>query len=92
MNPWVVAALLLVVTWVVIAGIPGSPVKGMNRVILAGGCAVIALGYYLLSQGPANNPLSLTWAPVLLVLGYCALIPIALLRRQSDDGASKKDR
>lgn len=37
------------------------------------GLAVISLGYYLLSQG------SVTWAPVLLVVGYVALLPAAII-------------
>lgn len=37
------------------------------------GVAVISLGYYLLSQG------SITWAPVLLVVGYVALLPAAII-------------
>lgn len=39
-----------------------------------GGLAAIALGYYLLGQG------SITMAPVLLVLGYVVLLPLAIIR------------
>jgi len=85
MHTWGIAALLLLVTWLVLAGIPGSPVKGLNRVILGVGCIVTVLGFFLLAQGPADNPLSRTWAAIFLVLGYCAIIPLALLRRQSDN-------
>lgn len=90
MYTWIVAALLLVVAWIVLAGLPGSPVRGTNRLILGVGCLVIVLGYFLLSQGPPENPLSLTWGPLLLVIGYCALIPVALLRRQTSSAPSKK--
>ena len=38
------------------------------------GLATIAAGYYLLSQG------SITAAPVLLVLGYVVLLPLAIVR------------
>ena len=37
------------------------------------GLAVIAAGYYLLAQG------SITMAPVLLVLGYAVLLPLAII-------------
>ena len=87
MPTWGVIAILMTVAWVVLALIPGAPVKGSNRVILGVGSVIIMLGFYLLSFGPASNPLSLTWAPVLLVAGYCALIPVALLRRQTDTEA-----
>lgn len=41
--------------------------------------AAILIGYVCLSQPPVDGFLSLTLAPILLVLGYCVLIPIALL-------------
>jgi uncharacterized membrane protein HdeD (DUF308 family) len=51
------------------------------------GLATIVLGYIILSIPPADGFLSLTLAPVLLVVGYCVLIPIAILIR--DDGSSR---
>jgi len=39
----------------------------------------IAAGHLCLSLPPVDNPVALTLAPFLLVLGYCALIPLALL-------------
>jgi hypothetical protein len=47
----------------------------LNSVLLGVGVAVLAGGYMSLSKG------SLTLAPVLLVAGYCVLIPAALLVR-----------
>jgi hypothetical protein len=90
MPTWAVAAALMLVTWVVLAGLPGSPVRGMNRIILGVGSIVIIVGYLLLSQGPANNPLSLTWAPIVLVVGYLVLLPIALLRRQAPGSTERE--
>ncbi len=49
--------------------------------------AVLTIGYILLAQGPVNNPLSLSIAPLLLVGGYCVLIPAAILLK--DDGRTK---
>ena len=40
---------------------------------------VIVLGYIILSIGKANSFTSLTLGPVILVIGYLAAIPIALL-------------
>ena len=48
---------------------------GLNSLMLGLGIAVIAIGYVSLSRG------SITLAPVLLVLGYCVLIPASLLIR-----------
>ena len=51
---------------------------GMQNTVLLGlGVAVLTAGYVSLSRG------SLTLAPVLLVAGYCVLIPASLLVRGS---------
>ena len=46
-----------------------------NSVLLLAGVAVLVAGYLSLSKG------STTLAPVLLVTGYCVLIPASLLVR-----------
>ena len=45
----------------------------INLWFAVAGLATIAAGYYLLSQG------SITMAPVLLVLGYAVLLPLAII-------------
>ncbi len=47
----------------------------LNSVLLALGVVVLGVGYVALSRG------STTFAPVLLVLGYCGLVPASLLLR-----------
>jgi hypothetical protein len=47
----------------------------LNTLVLGVGIAMLVAGYVALSKG------STTLAPVLLVLGYCGLIPTALLIR-----------
>ena len=49
------------------------------------GLATIALGYVFLSLPPVDGFMSLTLAPLLLVLGYCVFIPIALLSGNKED-------
>jgi drug/metabolite transporter (DMT)-like permease len=49
--------------------------SGINTVVLGLGIAVLVAGYVTLSRG------SISLAPVLLVLGYCVLIPASLLIR-----------
>ena len=44
-----------------------------NIGLFGAGLASVALGYVLLSQG------SVTLAPILLVAGYCVLIPLAFI-------------
>jgi len=52
-----------------------------NYILFAVGVGVIILGYLSMLQGPYNSFLSLKLSPILLVLGYCVLIPIAILKR-----------
>jgi len=56
---------------------------GLNTALLGLGVAVLVAGYVSLSRG------SLTLAPVLLVTGYCALIPAALLVRGNDSNVGE---
>jgi hypothetical protein len=52
---------------------PSIQLKPKNWILLGVGIAIIIAGYILLSQG------SITFAPILLVTGYCVLVPIAIL-------------
>jgi hypothetical protein len=45
----------------------------INLVLGVAGLLALALGYMLLSQG------SITMAPILLVVGYVVLVPLALI-------------
>jgi hypothetical protein len=45
-----------------------------NALFAVAAAATIGLGYWLLSQG------SITAAPILLVIGYVVLAPLAILR------------
>ena len=55
--------------------IQGPSFTRKNYVLLGVALAVIALGFVLLGQG------SITLAPVLLVIGYLVLVPIAIMKR-----------
>ena len=63
------------------------PFTRKNWTLAAAGLAVILLGYVFLCIPPAEGFFSLTLAPVLLVVGYCVLIPMAILVR--DQSASE---
>ncbi|MBU0508263.1 hypothetical protein KKH27_05450 [bacterium] len=45
------------------------------------GLAVVILGFICLAQPPAEGFLSLTLAPILMVLGYCVIFPYAIMAR-----------
>ena len=52
---------------------PSLQFSAVNGALAAAGLASIALGYTLLGQG------SITAAPLLLVLGYVVLLPLAII-------------
>ncbi len=57
---------------------PGAPAVAFSRInaiYLGGGAVAIGLGFYLLAQG------SMVLAPILLVLGYCVLLPIGIIKK-----------
>lgn len=66
------------------------PLHKKNFMIMGIGIGVILLGYALMATGisdePAtvdgtwNNPLAVTVAPLLLIIGYCVIIPYAILK------------
>ncbi len=47
--------------------------SAINGILGAAGILTVSLGYFLLSQG------SITAAPLLLVLGYVVLLPLAII-------------
>jgi uncharacterized membrane protein len=65
----------------------GSLVLGRRNVLLlVAGIVVVMIGYLFLGKG------SITAAPVLLVLGYCVIIPLSIiLWVKKPDGEGKPD-
>jgi hypothetical protein len=63
--------------------IGGLPFTKTNYQILGAGILCIILGYVALGQDPWDGTMPLVVAPLLLVLGYCILIPIGILFRKN---------
>ena len=50
--------------------------------MIGAGIGVIVVGFVLLATGMStswDNPLAVSVAPVVLVIGYCVVIPIAIM-------------
>ncbi len=60
------------------------PFGRKNYLVFVLGILVIVLGYILLGYG------SITLAPILLVLGYCVIIPISIMIRDKKEEPSEK--
>ncbi len=66
------------------------PLTKKNFIIAAIGLAVILLGFLLMATGITedsalpdgkwNNVFAISIAPILLVIGYCILIPLAIIK------------
>lgn len=63
--------------------------KAIHFKLLGLSVALLVVGFILLAQGPVDNPVSKTVAPVVLVLVYCGLIPYAIMAREKKDGDEK---
>ncbi len=58
------------------------PFTKTNYQILGVGLLLIVLGYVALAQPPWDGTMALVVAPILLVLGYCVVIPVGILYRR----------
>ena len=58
------------------------PFTRTNYFIFIASLLFIILGYVALGHGPWNSFASLTLAPILLIIGYLVLVPIALLYKK----------
>ena len=59
------------------------PLARQNFLIIGVGLLVILAGYLAMMEGSVEGFLPLVVAPVLLVLGYCVIIPLGILYRKS---------
>ena len=53
--------------------------SSLNYRLFGVASVVILAGYWALAQPPVDGFLTLTLAPILLVTGYCILIPLAIM-------------
>lgn len=50
-----------------------------NVILIAIGVLMLAIGFFCLATGPADNPVSLTVAPLILSIAYLVVIPLGIL-------------
>ncbi len=63
-----------------------------NYLLFALGVLVIIVGYVALAQPPVNGFMSLTVAPILLIAGYCIIIPLAILYQNKNGALADGER
>ncbi len=65
--------------------------ESINYQIILAGVVTIVVGYFALSAKPWDNPIALNVAPILLVIGYCVVIPIGIIfrRKKTEEGGTE---
>ena len=58
------------------------PLEAINYKILIAGVVVVVLGYVALGMEPWDGFMALTVAPILLLVGYCIIIPVGIIYRK----------
>ena len=53
-----------------------------NYIIFSLGLAILIISYILMASGSVNSFQSLVISPILLILGYLVVIPLALLYKE----------
>ena len=58
------------------------PYRKKNYIVFFLGLALLMISYILMSSGSVNSFQSLVISPILLILGYLIVIPVALLYKE----------
>lgn len=58
-----------------------------NYILLSLGVLLTVVGFWLLSRPPVDGFLTMTLAPLILVLNYLVILPLAILYRSQDKSA-----
>ncbi len=67
----------------------GVPLTKRNYQLFGIASLIILAGYWALAQHPVDGFLTLTLAPLFLVIGYCVLIPLAIIVGNKDTKSEK---
>jgi hypothetical protein len=77
------------------------PLRKENLMLMVGGIVVIIAAYLLMAtaisptpdnnQGVWNNANAVTLAPILAVIGYCIIVPFAIMYRPKRDADESSD-
>ncbi|MBK8945272.1 MAG: hypothetical protein IPM32_08370 [Ignavibacteriae bacterium] len=54
-----------------------------NFLIFSIGIVVLLIGFYLMSIGPWDNPVSLSISPIILLVAYIVIFPLSILKSKN---------
>ena len=63
---------------------PVLPFEKENYTLFFAGLAIIVIGYICMGMGETYGHLSITVAPILVLIGYLILIPLSILYRKNE--------
>lgn len=66
------------------------PLKKENFMIIGIGIVLLVIGYILMSQNSVDGFMPTVVAPILLVIGYCVVIPYGILKKEKTETAETK--
>jgi hypothetical protein len=55
------------------------PFDAKNMRIIFAGIATIVIGYLVMYFSPTMSTMALTVSPIILLLGYCVIVPIGIM-------------
>ena len=56
-----------------------------NLILIGIGILLLIIGFICLGTGPADNPVSLSVAPIILTIAYVVIIPLGILYSGKDE-------
>jgi len=59
--------------------------KKKNLILIGIGILLLIIGFMCLATGPADNPVSLSVAPIILTIAYVVIIPLGILFNGKDE-------
>lgn len=62
-----------------------------NYLLLSLGLLVLAIGFYLMTFGPWDNPISLSISPIVLLIAYLIIFPVSILYKKKKQNGTNKD-
>ncbi len=61
------------------------PLEKENFMIIGLGIVLLIIGYFLMSENSVNGFLPTVVSPILLVAGYCVVIPYGILKKPKSE-------
>lgn len=62
-----------------------------NYILLGVGLFVLIVGFYLMTFGPWDNPISLTVSPLVLLVTYLIIFPLSILYKKKKNSENNAD-